>query len=1157
MAEIIATELIKTVFQKLGDEALKQIVRAQGIQSEIKNLDKTLSRIQDLLNDAADKETADKDVKKWLNSLHHLAYDIDDLLDGLATGARELTEEESGATTSKVTKRFIPTCCTNFKLSSKLHHKLDSIATELRILEKQKVSLGLNIKKDEKEKMVTSRKYETSLPDLTKFVGREREKKELLHKLLGDENPCKEKFSVVPIVGMGGVGKTTLARSLYNETQVKDHFELRVWICVSDDFDIFKISETIFRAMPTENKEFKDLNEIQIALSEQLKDKRFLLVLDDIWSEKYVDWENLVKPFHSGAAGSKIIMTTRKEVLLKQIVFGHLDKLETFSHDDAMSLLARHALDVDNFDSHTDLKAHGDCIVENCGCLPLALKVVGRLLRTKTDEQYWEQVLNSKIWQTDDNIVPALRLSYQELSACLKQLFAYCSFFPKDFLFDKRELVRLWVAEGFIKQSTGSTFTEESLGHKYFEELLSRSFFQHAPNDESSFVMHDLLIDLAKFVAEDFFVRLDDQMEMKTQTLAKYRHMSFIREKYVGYRKFKAFKSAKSLRTFLAVSVGVKESSDCFYLSYKILLKLLDKLPLLRVISLSGFEISEVPKCIVHLKHLRYLNLSQTKIEELPEDVGNLDNLQSLILFGCDKLRKLPKSFSKLNNLRHFDIRDTPLFKKMPFGIGDLSNLQTLTKIIIEGDNGFMISKLKNFKNLEGGLCIEGLDKVHNAKLARDARLSEKRLTEVEFSWNDVSNDSRNNVLEYEVLYELKPCHDALTILKIVSYPGTKFPNWFGDPSYLNLVHVSIVGCRNCTFLPVLGRLQLLKELVVEGMKEVKVIGPELLGIGGVAFPSLDTLRFKDMPSWEVWSTCQEVTGVVFPCLRELYIIRCHKLVDISLEALHSLRTLVIHGCGDGVLRSMVGVASSVIKLVINNISGLSDEVWRGVIINLRAVEQVWVYSCNEIRYMWKSEEEASKVLVNLRHLEVNGCSELVRLGEKEEDCSNLLTSLKILKLKDCDNLRGCSCPRSIDTLEIRNCSSIRRVSFQTREGRGEMETLKSLRIKDCKELVVMGKELVGGGKNTNNTQMLEYVYIEGWPNLKSMNGLLNSIHLTSLVISNCRYIESFPDLELPNLTSLTHLAIMYCPSMDGYFPRGNWPPRLTTLVIGGLKRPI
>ncbi|KAJ0860787.1 putative P-loop containing nucleoside triphosphate hydrolase, leucine-rich repeat domain superfamily [Helianthus annuus] len=621
MAEAAAAALVKVIFDKLADEAFKKYARSQNIHSELKELGITLSQIQALLNDASHKEITDESVRLWLNSLQHLAYDIDDVLDDVATEAmhRELTTE-SEASTSMV-RKLIPNCCKKFSLSHRLSHKLDSITTKLQLLAKQNPGL---IVKGEKPKINSNRRNETSLQYGSSVFGREVEIEKLLNKLLGDDGSSKENFSNVPIVGMGGIGKTTLARILYNDKRVKDHFQLMAWVCVSDAYDIFKISETVFQSMATENKQFKDLNQLQIALTEQFKNKRFLLVLDDVWNQNCDDWENLVRPLHAGAPGSRVIMTTRQQQLLKRIGFNHLDQLESLSHEDALSLFALHALGVDNFDSHTTLKPQAEGIVKKCGGLPLALKAIGRLLRAKTEAEEW----------TD-------------------RLFAYCSLFPKDFLFDKEELILLWIAEGYLNESTANK-SPERLGHEYFEKLLSRSFFQPAPNGKSFFVMHDLMNDLATFVAGEYFLRFPEE----------------------------AFQRARSLRTLLAVYVGVEQSWNKFYISNKILVDLLPQLPLLRILSLRHFDISEVPDSICSLNHLRYLNLSQTKILELPENVGNLYNLQTLLVFGCEGLTMLPKSFLKLKKLRHFDLRNTPLLKKLPLGIGELRKLQTLTKIL-------------------------------------------------------------------------------------------------------------------------------------------------------------------------------------------------------------------------------------------------------------------------------------------------------------------------------------------------------------------------------------------------------------------------------------------------------------------------------------------
>ncbi|KAJ0478824.1 putative P-loop containing nucleoside triphosphate hydrolase, leucine-rich repeat domain superfamily [Helianthus annuus] len=847
MAEAAAAALVNVIFEKLADEAFKKYARSQNIHSELKQLGSTLSQIQALLNDASHKETTHESVMLWLNSLQHLAYDIDDVLDDVATEAmhRELTPE-SEASTSMV-RKLIPTCCTNFSLSHRLTPKLDRITTQLQQLEKQKSDLGL-IVKDDKPKG-TSRRNETSLLE-SDVVGREGEREKLINKLLQDE-PSKQNFIIVPIVGMGGVEKTTLARILYNDTRVKGQFELMAWVCVSDEFDIFKISQTIYQSVAKESKQFTDTNQLQIALKEKLEGKRFLVVLDDVWNENYDDWENLVRPFHSGATGSRVIMTTRQQQLLKKIGFNHLDHLEHLSHDDALSLLALHALDVDNFDSHAILKPQAEGIVKKCGCLPLAIKAIGRLLRTKTDGEEWNDVLNSEIWdlETANEIVPALRLSYHDLSADLKRLFAYCSLFPKDFLFEKEELVLLWVAEGYLNESVANK-SPECLGHECFEKLLSRSFFQRAPSGEPFFVMHDLINDLATFVAGEYFLRFDNQMEMTEEALAKYRHMSFIREEYVAFQKFGAFEKARSLRTLLAVYVGVDQGRRYFYLSSKILVDLLPQLPLLRVLSLSCFNISEVPNSIGSLKHLRYLNLSETRISKLPDNVGNLYNLQTLIVFGCGGLTTLPKSFLKLKKLRHFDIRNTPLLEKLPLGIGELRNLQTLTKIIIGGDGEFSITELKGLKNLHGEISIEGLNKVQSSMHAREANLLLKGINKLELKWDD---GSTTETLEKEVLNELKPNSDKLEMLVVKCYKGIEFPNWVGDSSFRRLVQVSLRGCKKCTSLPPLGRLSSLKELLVQGMNDVKVISLELSRTTDVTFPSLEILRFEDMSSWEVW----------------------------------------------------------------------------------------------------------------------------------------------------------------------------------------------------------------------------------------------------------------------------------------------------------------
>ncbi|KAJ0860248.1 putative P-loop containing nucleoside triphosphate hydrolase, leucine-rich repeat domain superfamily [Helianthus annuus] len=725
MAELVLSSLLPVLFEKLTDAALKTIALHKGIDAEIKKLQKSLVSIQLYLTHASQMEITDPSVKQRLNDLQHLAYDIEDVLDGWATDAMdpEFKQEPEGIT-GKVRKLITPTCCTTFSRTTTMIAELDEISTKLQDLVKEKADLGLDnlglkVEEETRPRTNNNRRLQTSVVDPSRIVGRQAQKDALVQQLLlpADE-PCDLNYSIVPIVGMGGLGKTTLAGLLYNDVQVKDHFELKAWICVSDEFDVSVRSKEIFIAFGGEVKEeHKNFNKLQEDLRDHLTQKRFLLVLDDVWSESREDWETLVRPFYTCSPGSKIIVTTRKDILLKKLGYNSLYKhLESLSDDDALSLFALHALGERNFDSCLSLKPHGEGIVKKCKKLPLALKALGTSLRTKKDEDSWKGVLESEIWTSpvEGEVIPALSLSYHDLSAPLKRLFAYCSLFPKDFLFDKENLVLLWMAEGFLHLEIRRNSTEECVGHEFFDELLSRSFFQHAPNNESLFVMHDLMNDLATSVATEFYFRLDNESgkNIKKMKLDKYRHMSFVREKYVAYEKLQVLEDAKCLRTFLATLVGEVESWGYFYLSNKVLTDLLPELPLLRVLSLSGFQISELPESIGTLRHLRYLNLSQTHITHLPE--------------------------------------------KMLSEIGELKSLQiTLSKINIESESGTEIAKLKDFKNLYEKISVVGLEKVQNATYAHEANFSQKKLCGLELVWSDELHDSRNEMLEKAVINEL------------------------------------------------------------------------------------------------------------------------------------------------------------------------------------------------------------------------------------------------------------------------------------------------------------------------------------------------------------------------------------------------------------------
>ncbi|XP_059442491.1 putative disease resistance RPP13-like protein 1 [Corylus avellana] len=518
--------------------------------------------------------------------------------------------------------------------------------------------------------------------------------------ILSDDARGNE-MSVIAIVGMGGMGKTTLAQFVYNDNRVKKHFNnLDAWVCVSEEFDVFKITKTILEAVTSSTCDIKDLNQLQLRLRECLTGKKFLLVLDDVWNETYVQWEALCKPFKNGAQGSKVLVTTRNNsvVSVARALSYHLMELP---EEDCWSLFAKHAFHDGNSNAHGELEVIGRKVIEKCGGLPLAVKTIGALLRSKPDVNEWDKILKSELWDLpidEMGILSALRLSYKYLSSPLKQCFAYCSIFPKDYAFKKDQLILLWMAEGYIYQPKNRTM--EEVGNEYFLTLESRSLFQKSSDDKSCFVMHDLVSDLAKSISGQFISRLEDgcSHEIVNNT----RHLSyFFKQEFHSLKKFETLQKAKRLHTFLHLDMSGYNWPG-YYLSKKVAHDLLPTLRCLRLFSLSKYRnITELPESIGKLKHLRYLDLSFTEVQRLPDSICQLCNLQTLRLSNCKKLVALPRDMWKLISLRHLDITKTGI-KEMPIHLGRLKCLQTLTKFIVGKGSGTCIGELGNFTNLQG-----------------------------------------------------------------------------------------------------------------------------------------------------------------------------------------------------------------------------------------------------------------------------------------------------------------------------------------------------------------------------------------------------------------------------------------------------------------------
>ncbi|XP_058108900.1 putative disease resistance protein RGA3 [Magnolia sinica] len=387
--------IVSTALQKLPSILQNELSLLTGLQGELEKLSATFATIQAMLEDAESRRVNERSVTIWLEKLKDLACYIDDILDEWGTEAfipKDSEDDDSGSLFGKKKVSnflFLPfSCFSHSVLRHRIGNRIKDVRERLDEIAKEASQLHLRVDSGERERAdIKVRQHETreretsSQVDDSAIIGREHEKNEIIELLLRESSQEGNGVTVISIIGMGGLGKMTLAQLAYNDE--KEHFDMRMWVCISEDFDVKRITESVLKSAIGTGCESLDLDQLQCHLRELLQGKRFLLVLDDIWNEDSEKWDKLRLPFQNGGRGSRVIITTRSENVSSAIGNTQMHKLQVLSNDDCWLLFSQRALTDRSINECLELEKIGRKIVKKCGGVPLAAKTIGSTMRSK------------------------------------------------------------------------------------------------------------------------------------------------------------------------------------------------------------------------------------------------------------------------------------------------------------------------------------------------------------------------------------------------------------------------------------------------------------------------------------------------------------------------------------------------------------------------------------------------------------------------------------------------------------------------------------------------------------------------------------------------------------------------------------------------------
>ncbi|XP_078158823.1 putative disease resistance protein RGA1 [Carex rostrata] len=772
----ILTRLLNKCFDALGRDSPPQFQsRKQILLGKLKNLQTTLLPKLLILTDAAQKSSYQPILQNWIQKLKSAFYEAEHVL-GLVE--YQHLEKEVNSFFPSTSKCCLKKIKGKFKSDEKknLIKSLENL--EEIVNEAMEFVTLLNLPSNSGNNLTCSNEQyrETISTPGSTIIGRETDRDYIVKLLREDFSELSSNskcYSVIGIWGMGGMGKTTLAQYVCEHEKAAKHFDCILWAHVSEKFSVHAIFKNIWESgfkEPSPN--FTSLEGLQSILEEKLRGKMFFLVWDDVWCDKGVsehELEQLFAPLRAGKRGSKILVTTRIEAAAKSLGAMNPIPLRELDDEQFISLFLSNAIsDVEISDNHMKgrLISIGNKIAAKLCRPPLAAKTVTAQLRRRLDPKFWLSMLNRSLL---NNTMGALFLSYQHLPPPLQRCFAFCSLFPKGYVFQYGDnLVNLWIAEGFIETKNSNEIMKD-IANQYILDLISSSFFQVDEWGRPS--MHDLIHDLAQEVSEGEYFRIGS--EEKKEIPAHTRHI-YVDDNHMIGEYVDEICKLKDLRTIISTSYSR------FSLKEEDLDALFKKLRKLYVVEIKAMDvIKRVPKSVAQLRNLQYLNLSTVPLSRL------LNRLYQLRFFYTSS--QIPD-------------------------LGRLISLVDLKDFNVKMERGFEIKQLEHLRDLYGSLSIHGLNNVKSEEDAYQAKLSDKKgLHILKLYWDYESNDVLRDI-NVEILDGLCP---PLQIkeLTIENYSGKRFPNWISENND-NIIHLQHLELDHCVGLEALHGINELPDLL-------------------------------------------------------------------------------------------------------------------------------------------------------------------------------------------------------------------------------------------------------------------------------------------------------------------------------------------------------